>query len=83
MNQIYPHYVGMHVLYDGLQNKCSALGIFMFPFPFCLYNDEPKPTQFWGSQVLRNLVDLLKTRRLHPIIVSCQLRNNNVNSATT
>ena len=27
LNQIYPQYIGMHVLYDGLQNKFSALGI--------------------------------------------------------
>ena len=35
------------------------------------------------SQVLRDLVDAPKTWRLHPIMESCQHRNNNVNSATT
>ena len=35
------------------------------------------------AQVLGDLVDAIKTLRLHPIIMSCRLRNNNVSSATT
>ena len=55
----------------------------MYPFLLCLYNDEPIYLSENGAHVLRYPVDALKTLRLHPIIMSCQLRNNNVNSAAT
>ena len=54
----------------------------MIPFRFCLYNDEPIFFSKNEAQVFRDLVDALKTRLLRAIIVLCQLRNDNVNSAT-
>ena len=54
----------------------------MFPFLFCIYNDKPIVFSENGAQVFRDLVDALKTRLLRAIIVFCQLRNDNVNSAT-
>ena len=54
----------------------------MFPFIFCLYNDEPIFFLENGAQVLRDLVEAPKAWLLCAIIMFCQLRNDNVNSAT-
>ena len=54
----------------------------MIPFRFCLYNDEPMFFSENEAQVFTDLVDALKTLLLRAIIVLCQLRNDNVNSAT-
>ena len=65
------------------QITLGSLCHIMFQFLFCLYNDEPIFFLENGAQVLRDFVNALKTRRSHPITMSCQLKNNNVNSATT
>ena len=54
----------------------------MIPFTFCLYDDAPIFFLENEAQVFRDLVDALKTWLLCAIIVLCQLRNDNVNSAT-